>query len=186
MNNTQRLTTADIEILRIRNQRDDAEYIFTDTDMQLLMSGQASCKLMTAAEKTIKAHKHWLNTPPSRMELMQHFMTKQEGQNFWQTNILPHLNRVSLAVNVLIKKGLITEDEIEAQEKAELEELAKQWLHLCDKCNTQAEKCTKKSMRTAGSILNLLDGDLAAKVVECREFTVTEGEDNEQETTGRD
>lgn len=173
-----KLTVQEIAILRLQNDNPKSKVIFTEDELEKLTLGTAPLRVMNEAEKAIKAHHHFMNTPPSRQELSMFFLRKTELEELIEVNITPVVNRIIAGMNVLIEKSIITEAEID---KAEQEGIARQMPHLCKVCSIfpQFPECGEAKPRFSIDVLPLLTGELADKVVQCTGFTQEEPKVND-------
>lgn len=151
-----------LHILSILKE-DGGETAFTADEIRALREGEAPLKLTYKADKMLKGYNQYMKAGVSRREASVMFAGKNECQmKHGQLN-----DRLVFLVKTLVKKGLVTEEEINVTAH---EIQAESWPNLCGTCGATFPECGANPKRAADFFNDLPDA-LAGKVVQCGKFT---------------
>jgi len=153
-----------IEEIQILSQNSKG-VLFTVDELRDLAEGTVSFKVFNKAEEILDKFRKHMQMPPGREEIYRTFVSFGQFQEFLKNEFGPRVNRHIDVVNVLIKKGIITNAEIETMSH---ETIARQWKHLCPGCKWKGGSCN--GFKLAGDIFKDLTLDFARKVIECPDF----------------
>jgi len=117
-------TKDEIQMLQIHNDHSEKD-TFSPEDLMLLISGNPTFKLHCRAEKALGKQRTFFNTAPSRKEAYQSFVAQVVFEAFVEQHIQPlALEHIAIR-ELLIAKGMLTDEEIDEAVKKKKESLNK-------------------------------------------------------------
>lgn len=144
-----KLTQEEITILRAYNKMDKPKIIFTEEDIKTLTEGTASFKTLSRAEETIITYRNHMRQPPSRHETLKTFLTIQEFGKYINNQIVPILDRLVIANQLLNSKKVITNLEVD---RAIHIKMVEPLSSLCLTCDLNYPECEPKKRKTTGDL----------------------------------
>lgn len=111
------LTQGEIALLQFHNIQHTIktkQLLFTDEDMKDLAENKASFKVFRIAEKIIEGYTNKMNEPIPRAEAISMFYSQKEFGKFYKKHIMPILREHICLVKLLVGKGQVTNEELDA------------------------------------------------------------------------
>ncbi len=174
------LTPQEIQLLRLHNKQENRE-IFSEEDLtKLAKENGASFKIYDKAEKVLDEHKKRMNMPPSRNEMIQVCIPRWELQKILNENINPFIERNIAVEELLVKKGTITNAEVDAMVEKRRENARKAMIPTDEQIEkileTIEDTATRDQLRE-----QIKKGEVAIKFSPgaANQGALEEGEDNE-------